>query len=53
MENHILRLPGKKMEEIILRCPACYSENVLICLDESGYYEICECKKCGYTRDSK
>ena len=49
MENHILKTPGA-YEEIDIRCPKCSSDSVLISVSSSGYYEVLECRKCGYRK---
>ena len=47
MTSHILKLAGT-IEEIDIRCPKCKSNQVIVHIDEEGYYEVLECYKCGF-----
>ncbi|MBS3075758.1 hypothetical protein J4429_04845 [Candidatus Pacearchaeota archaeon] len=52
MENHLLKTPGA-WDEIDIRCPNCGSNMVSIITNSFGYYEVSECKKCGYKNNAE
>lgn len=52
MENHLLKLAGAR-EEILTKCPKCESREVVLVKSQEGYYEVLECKKCGYKNEKK
>jgi len=31
-------------------CPKCRSRNVVVEMNEEGYYEVCGCDSCGFVR---
>ncbi|MEM0465543.1 MAG: hypothetical protein QXW97_02470 [Candidatus Pacearchaeota archaeon] len=48
MSTNFIKKSGGSLEDIDIRCPNCKSSNVTLFKDEYGYYDVLECKKCGY-----
>ena len=49
MANSMARFPETE-DEIIINCPRCDSNHVLVSLNQRGYYEVKECHDCGYRK---
>ncbi len=52
MENHLLKLAGAR-EEILAKCPKCGCNDVILIKSKEGFFEVFECKKCGYKNEKK
>lgn len=48
MAINFMKKTGGSLEEIDVRCPKCRSDEVIVFEDKAGYYDVLECKKCGY-----
>lgn len=40
------------VDDLEIKCPRCGSTNVAISADSKGYFEVVECHKCGYVKNS-
>lgn len=38
-------------DQIDLTCPKCGSNQVIVKANNAGYFEVSECKKCGYRKE--
>ncbi len=36
--------------ELEIKCPKCRSEDILIDLENNGYFWVSQCNKCGYRK---
>ena len=39
--------------DIVIKCPKCESQDVVVGEDEDGYFWVYECNKCGYRNNRK
>lgn len=42
-----------KKYELEIKCPKCKSEDILIGMDDNGYFWVCQCNKCGHKDKSR
>lgn len=52
MESPIGNIPGD-FEQVDLSCPRCGSNEVIASANEKGYFEVQECRKCGFRNPIK
>lgn len=50
MQDHLIKTPGKH-DEMDIKCPKCSSKEITIKRNSKGYFEVIECKKCGFKSD--
>ncbi|MFA5855872.1 MAG: hypothetical protein WC867_00810 [Candidatus Pacearchaeota archaeon] len=50
MESHIIKTAGAN-DELDIRCPKCSSNQISIKMSSQCYFEVSNCKKCGYKKD--
>ena len=42
-----------KKYELEIKCPKCRSEDILISIENNGYFWVSQCNKCGYKDKSR